>query len=110
MLKAGSNASNIPSNISNAILDGMLDEKKKENFCKVHLRNFIQHRLLKIVFSFILKFKMAEAEDFATMIVLNKLMNREDEKPKKRKRKSTKWVKRLKERGVLTKVFRNYWR
>ena len=30
---------------------------------------------------------MAEAEDFATMIVLNKLMNREDEKPKKKKRK-----------------------
>ena len=43
---------------------------------------------------------MAEAEDFATMIVLNKLMNKEDEKPKKRKRKIYKMDQNTK--GVIT--------
>ena len=48
------------------------------------------------------QFKMAEADDFAIMILLNELMDSDDEKPKRGK--TRKWVKRRKEGSFFTNI------
>ena len=45
---------------------------------------------------------MAEAEDIATVFVLNELLDSDDEKPKRGK--TRKWIKRPKERGFFTNI------
>ena len=63
----------------------MLDEKKIRKFLQSAFARFHPTSTFKYCMFIHWQFKMAEAEDFATMILLNELMDSEDEKPKRGK-------------------------